>query len=86
MFEEKTFLLDEIFTVDLTLWSKCQIKGEDFVSLCGLLRKHELYNDESFIVRLKKKLAFFVFKRIENFFQLISFIVKSFFTFLQKYL
>ena len=34
--------IDEIFTVDLTLCSKCQIKGEDFVDFCGLLRKHEL--------------------------------------------
>ena len=34
--------IDEIFTVDLTLCSKCQIDGEDFVNFCGLLRKHEL--------------------------------------------
>ena len=29
--------------VDLTLCSKCQIDGEDFIIICGLLRKHELY-------------------------------------------
>ena len=47
----------------------------------GFFMKH-LYNDESLIVRLKKKLAFFFFKRIQNFFQLIFFfIVKSFFDF-----
>ena len=43
MFSKKATKIDEIFTVDLTLCSKCQIDGEDFVSLCGLLRKHELY-------------------------------------------
>ena len=35
---------DEIFTVYLTLCSKCQIDGEEFVSFCGLLRKQELYS------------------------------------------
>ena len=34
--------IDEIFTVDLTLCSKCQIDGEDFVNFRGLLRKYEL--------------------------------------------
>ena len=33
---------DEIFTVDLTLTTYCQIDGEDFINFCGLLRKHEL--------------------------------------------
>ena len=36
--------LKKIFTVDLTLCSKCQIYGEDFVNFSGLLRKHELYS------------------------------------------
>ena len=31
MFPKKAKTIDEIFTVDLTLWSKCQIDGEDFV-------------------------------------------------------
>ena len=43
MFSKKAPKIDEIFTVDLTLSSKCQIYGEDFVHFCGLLRKHELY-------------------------------------------
>ena len=42
MFSKKATKIDEIFTVDLTLGSKCQIVGEDFVKFCGLLRKHEL--------------------------------------------
>ena len=42
MFSKKATKIDEIFTVDLTLCSKCQIDGEDFVNFCGLLRKHEL--------------------------------------------
>ena len=43
VFSKKATKIDEIFTVDLTLCSKCQIDGEDFVNFCGLLRKHELY-------------------------------------------
>ena len=43
MFSKKTTKINEIFTIDLTLCSKCQINGEDFVDFCGLLRKHELY-------------------------------------------
>ena len=35
--------IEEIFIVDLTLTTKCQIDGEDFVNFCGLLVKHELY-------------------------------------------
>ena len=42
MFSKKATKVDEIFTVDLTLCSNCQINGEDFVNFCGLLRKHEL--------------------------------------------
>ena len=43
MFSKKATKIDEILTADLTLCSKCQIDGEDFVIFCGLLRKHELY-------------------------------------------
>ena len=42
MFSKKTTKIDEIFTVDLTLCSKCQIHGADFVNYHGLLRKYEL--------------------------------------------
>ena len=45
MFSKMAKKIDKIFTVDLTLCSKCQIGGEDFVNFCGLLRKHELYKD-----------------------------------------
>ena len=44
MFSEKATKFNEIFNVDLTLCSKCQIDGEDFVNFCGLLRKHEQHN------------------------------------------
>ena len=37
---KKAAKIDEIFAVDLTLCSKCQIDGEDLVNFCGLLRKH----------------------------------------------
>ena len=43
MFSKKATKIDEIFTVDLTLCSKRQIDGEDFVNFRGLLRKCELY-------------------------------------------
>ena len=43
MFSMKATKIDEIFTIDLTLCSKCQIDGEHFVNFYGLLRKHELY-------------------------------------------
>ena len=42
MFSKKATKIDEIFTVDLTLCRKCRIDSEDYVNLCGLLRKHEL--------------------------------------------
>ena len=41
MFSKKATKIDEIFTVDLTLCSKCQIDGEDFVSFCGFFRKYD---------------------------------------------
>ena len=41
MFSKKVTTFDEIFTVDLTFCSKCQIDGEDFINFVGLLRKHE---------------------------------------------
>ena len=42
MFFKKTTKIDEIFTVDLTLCSKRQINGEDFLNFHGILRKYEL--------------------------------------------
>ena len=42
MVSKKATKIDEIFTVDLTICSKCQIVGENFVKFFGLLRKHEL--------------------------------------------
>ena len=42
MFSKKATKIEEIFTVDLTVCSKCQIDGEDFVKFCGLLRKQEV--------------------------------------------
>ena len=42
MFSKKATKIDEIFTTDLTICSKCQMDDEDFVNFCGLLRKHEL--------------------------------------------
>ena len=44
MFFKKATKTDEIFTVNLTLGSKCQMYSENFVNFRGLLKKHELYN------------------------------------------
>ena len=43
MFSTKATKIDEIFNVDLTVTTYCQIDGEDFVNFCGVLRKCELY-------------------------------------------
>ena len=43
VFSKKATKFDEIFIVDLTLTTCCQIDGKDFFNLCGILRKHELY-------------------------------------------
>ena len=58
MFSKKTTKFDKNFTIDLTLYSKCQIDDEDFVNFCGLLREHELFfniqeNSENFIQKNK---------------------------------
>ena len=44
MFSKKATKIDKIFSIKLTLCSKCQIDGEDFFNFCGLHRKQELYN------------------------------------------
>ena len=41
-FIKKATKINKIFTVHLTLCSKCQMDGEDFINFLGLLRKHEL--------------------------------------------
>ena len=42
MFSKKATKIDEIFTIDTTVITYCQIDGEDCVNFCGLLRKREL--------------------------------------------
>jgi hypothetical protein len=37
MFSKEATKIDEIFTLDLTLFIKCQIEGEDFVNCFGPL-------------------------------------------------
>ena len=44
MVSKKATKIDEIFTVDLTVTTYCQIDGGDFVNFCGPLRKRELYH------------------------------------------
>ena len=45
MLSKKATKIYEIYNVDKTLYSKCQIDGEDFVNCCGLLRNHTLLKD-----------------------------------------
>ena len=40
---KKATQIDKIFIVYLTFTTWCQIIGEDFINMCGLLRKNELY-------------------------------------------
>ena len=47
VFSKKATKIDEIFTVHLSLCSKCQINGQVFVNFCCLLRKPELYLEKS---------------------------------------
>ena len=42
MFSKKATKIDEIFTINLTVCSKRQINGEDFVNFRGRLKKYEL--------------------------------------------
>ena len=42
VFSKKATKIEEIFTLDLTVTTFCQIDSEDFVNFCGLLRKPEL--------------------------------------------
>ena len=43
MFSKKATKIEEI--IDLTVCSKCQIDGEEFVKYCGLLKKKERKSD-----------------------------------------
>ena len=63
MFSKKATKFEKIFTVDLTLCCKCQIDSEDFVSFCGLLRKHEIYLKYS-LISIKKWLCLFCLNNV----------------------
>ena len=47
MFSKKAIEIDEIFTLDLTLYSKCQIDGEDLANFCGLIREHKVQHNDN---------------------------------------
>ena len=42
IFSKKTTKINEIFTINLIICSKREINSEDFIILCGVLRKYEL--------------------------------------------
>ena len=52
VFSKMAAKFDNIFTIDLTLTTYCQIDGEDFVNFCGLLRIYELYNDLAKVLKI----------------------------------
>ena len=56
MLSKKAIRIDEIFTVNLTVCSKCQIDGEDFVNFHGLLKKYELYLSAPFLYQILSKM------------------------------
>ena len=60
MFSKKATKIDEIFTLNLTLCSKCQIDGEDFLNFSALLRKHELYLLEGTSVIIQRFVGYLV--------------------------
>ena len=51
----KATKIDKIFNVNLTVCSKCQIDGDDFVKFCGLLRKHGLYHIHEYFTKNSTK-------------------------------
>ena len=53
MFSKKATKIDEIFTVDLTVITHCQIDGEDFVNFCGLFRKREFSKSKMPSLKIK---------------------------------
>ena len=59
MFSKNATIIDEIFTIDLTLFSKCQIDGEDFVDFCGLLKGQLIskciFGDFNFFQKYERK-------------------------------
>ena len=48
----------------LSIWqcirNKCQIDSEDFVKFCGLLRKHEFYEDSGYYYWKNSKSVWFL--------------------------
>ena len=50
MFSKKVTKIDEIFTVDLTICSKCQIDGEDFIIFAAFLEKMNFTYSSAIVV------------------------------------
>ena len=46
----------KIFDVYMIICSKCQIDGENFFNICGLIRKYELYILSNYHLLDKQKL------------------------------
>ena len=79
IFSKKATKFDEIFTIDLTLYSKCQIDGEDFVNFCGFLENMNFTYVAmvsfviNFIANITLDLIMHVFT---NYFTLLAFTLK----------
>ena len=55
MFSNKTTKIDEIFTINLTLCSRCQLDAEDFINFCGLLKKHKFTKKIGYLYSLDRQ-------------------------------
>ena len=74
MFSKKATKIDEIFTVDLTLYNKCQINGEDFVNFCRLPRtlKASLFLYQVIFIKVRKNVQIFDRETKTNQFKFIT--------------
>ena len=62
-FSKKAAKIVEIFTVDLTLFSKCQIEGEDFVNFLAFLENTNFNSSKPENLALRVKLFVFLIKK-----------------------
>ena len=71
MFSKKATKIDEIFTADLTLCSKCQIDGEDFVIFVAFLENTNVINPKEKVLRVEIWHPFLeIWAEVKNFLRL----------------
>ena len=55
MFSNKATKIEDIFTINLTLCSRCQLDAEDFINFCGLLKKHKFTKKIGYLYSLDRQ-------------------------------